>query len=457
MSRPAGTIARIPAAPPRALQGMRDFLPERMILRHWVIGQLRSVFESFGFEPLDTPAVEYAETLMGKYGQEADKLIYRFEDRGGRAVGLRYDLTVPLARVVAMYPELPKPFKRYQMGPVWRAERPQKGRYREFWQCDVDTVGTGSVLADAELPLVVATALGRLGFRQYTIRINNRKVLSALAETLGVEGEATLALFRSLDKLDKIGVGGVKAELSERGLSEEVSGRLFDFVATTGSNDDVLRGLRAHLGAHPRAAEGIAELEQIAAALSASGVPETSYRFDLSMIRGLDYYTGPIFETVVEEPKIGSLSGGGRYDGLIGLLSGRDVPATGTTVGLERIIDVIDDLGMAPTSLRRTVTEVLVTVFGPDTLPASLGLARDLRGAGLRAELALTGDRLGNQLKYASRRGIPFAAIVGPDEQAAGQVLVKNLGSGEQRSLARAAVAEELRRELANAASGPDG
>jgi histidyl-tRNA synthetase len=438
MSTPAGTIAKRPASAPRALQGMRDFLPERMILRHWVIGQLRTVFESFGFEPLDTPAVEYAETLMGKYGEEADKLIYRFEDRGGRPVGLRYDLTVPLARVVASYPELPKPFKRYQMGPAWRAERPQKGRYREFWQCDVDTVGTTSVLADAELPMVVATALSRLGFRQYTIRINNRKVLSALAETLGVTGEATLALFRSLDKLDKIGVAGVTAELTERGLSAEVSRRLFDFVETTGSNEDVLRGLRQRLGGHPRAAEGIDELEQIAGALSASGISESSYRFDLSMIRGLDYYTGPIFETTVEEPKIGSLSGGGRYDGLIGLLSGRDVPATGTTVGLERIIDVIDELGMAPASLRRTVTEVLVTVFGPDTLPASLGLASDLRGAGLRAELALTGDRLGNQLKYASRRGIPFAAILGPDEVAAGEVVLKDLASAEQVKLPRA-------------------
>src|SRR5262249_28219843 len=234
MSSPAPTAARS-SPQPRALQGMRDFLPERMILRHWVVGQLRAVFESFGFEPLDTPAVEYAETLMGKYGEEADRLIYRFEDRGGRAVGLRYDLTVPLARVVAMYPELPKPFKRYQMGPVWRAERPQKGRYREFWQCDVDTVGTTSTLADAELPTVVATALGGLGFRQYTIRINNRKVLTALAETLGVEGEATLALFRSLDKLDKIGPEGVRAELAERGLPEEVARRLFDFVETTGS------------------------------------------------------------------------------------------------------------------------------------------------------------------------------------------------------------------------------
>jgi histidyl-tRNA synthetase len=434
---------------------MRDFLPERMILRGWVIDQLRTVFESFGFEPLDTPAVEYAETLMGKYGEEADRLIYRFEDRGGRAVGLRYDLTVPLARVVALYPELPKPFKRYQMGPVWRAERPQKGRYREFWQCDVDTVGTTSILADAELPLVVATALGRLGFRQYTIRINNRKVLTALAETLGVEGEATLALFRSLDKLDKIGPEGVRAELAERGLPEDVARRLFDFVETSGSNDELLAGLRARLGDHPRAAEGIDELAQIAAALEASGVPAERYRFDLSMIRGLDYYTGPIFETVVEEPKIGSLSGGGRYDGLIGLLSGRSVPATGTTVGLERIIDVIDELGMAPTTLRRTVTEVLVTVFGPDTPPTSLGLASELRDAGLRAELALTGDRLGNQLKYASRRGIPFAAIVGPDEQAGGQVLIKALDSGEQQSLPRAAVADELRRRLA-AAGAPD-
>src|SRR5262245_1412847 len=195
MATPAGTIPTKPAAPPRALQGMRDFLPERMILRNWVIGQLRDVFERFGFEPLDTPAVEYAETLKGKYGEDADKLIYTFEDRGGRPVGLRYDLTVPLARIVASYSELPRPFKRYQIAPVWRAERPQKGRYREFWQCDVDTAGTSSPLADAECPIVVTTALRRLGFERYTVRINNRKILSALAATLGVEGDAALALF----------------------------------------------------------------------------------------------------------------------------------------------------------------------------------------------------------------------------------------------------------------------
>src|SRR5438552_9484308 len=199
MSTPAATIAKKPASPPRALQGMRDFLPERMILRHWVIGELRSVFESFGFEPLDTPAVEYAETLKGKYGEEADKLIYAFEDRGGRPVGLRYDLTVPLARVVASYPDLPRPFKRYQIAPVWRAERPQKGRYRQFWQCDVDTVGSASPLADAELVAVVATVLDRLGFPEYTIRINSRKLLRAMAEGVGVAEAEVPGVLRSLD------------------------------------------------------------------------------------------------------------------------------------------------------------------------------------------------------------------------------------------------------------------
>jgi histidyl-tRNA synthetase len=433
---------------PRALQGMRDFLPERMILRHWVIGELRSVFESFGFEPLDTPAVEYAETLKGKYGEEADKLIYSFEDRGGRPVGLRYDLTVPFARIVASYPDLPKPFKRYHIAPVWRAERPQKGRYREFWQCDVDTAGVASPLADAECPMVVSAALRRLGFARYTIRINNRKILTALAATLGLEGEAALSLFRSLDKLDKIGVEGVRAELAERGIAADIADRLFAFVETSGTNEQVLRGLRDRLGDDPRAAEGIAELEQIAAALSASGIDESSYRIDLSMIRGLDYYTGPIFETVVEEPKIGSISGGGRYDNLIGLLSGHDVPATGVSIGFERIMDVIEELGLQPAGLARTVTEVLVTVFSQDTLPTSLALARELRDGGVRTEIALTGDKLPNQLRYASRRSIPLVAIVGPDEQAAGTVVLKDMTGGAQATIPRADVVAETRRRL---------
>jgi histidyl-tRNA synthetase len=296
--------------------------------------------------------------------------------------------------------------------------------------------------------MVVATALRRHGFERYTIRINNRKILTALAATLGVEGEAALALFLSLDKPDKTGPAGVRGELAERGIAGAVADRLFEFVETSGSNEQVLAGLRTRLGADPRAAEGIDELEQIAAALAASGIDEASYRIDLSMIRGLDYYTGPIFETVVDEPKIGSISGGGRYDGLIGMLSGRDVPATGVSIGFERIMDVIEELGLGPAELKTTVTEVLVTIFDRESLATSLGLARQLRDAGLRTEIALTGDRLGGQLKYASRRRIPFAAIVGPDEAARGEVLLKELASGEQASLPRADLAAELRRRL---------
>lgn len=433
-----------PAAPPRVIQGMRDFLPERMILRHWVFAQLRSTFESFGFEPLDTPAVEYAETLKGKYGQEADKLIYAFEDRGGRPVGLRYDLTVPLARVVATYQELPRPFKRYQVAPVWRAERPQKGRYREFWQCDVDTVGTTSPLADAEILMVVSSALDTLGFSRYTIRINNRKVLTALANRLGLSGEPALALFRSLDKLDKIGADGVRRELAERRLSQDVADRVFALVDTTGTNEHVLAGLRESLGGDHLAAEGIAELVAVSEALAASGVAEESYRIDLSMIRGLDYYTGPIYEVVVEEPKIGSISGGGRYDRLIGMFARQDVPATGGSLGLERIIDVIEELGMQPAGLASAVTEVLVTVFDQASLGASLRLAADLRAAGLRTEIALTGDRLPSQLRYAARRNIPAVAILGPDEIARRQVVVKDMASGEQSTLAAGEMAARL-------------
>lgn len=422
---------------------MRDFLPERMILRNWVAHQLRTAFESFGFEPLDTPAVEYADTLKGKYGEEADKLIYAFQDRGGREVGLRYDLTVPFARVVASNPELPRPFKRYQLAPVWRAERPQKGRYREFWQCDVDIAGTTSPLADAECLMVVAAAFERLAFKRYTIKINDRRLLTALAASLGVDGEAALGLFRSLDKLDKIGEAGVRDELATRGIAAPIADELFHFMAL-GGDLGRMESYFATRGTNATAAAGIAALRTIDEALQASGVGRDSYAFDPSMVRGLDYYTGPIFETSVEEPRIGSLSGGGRYDTLIGMLSGRDVPATGVALGFERILDVIEELGLQPGGLTRTVTEVLVTIFSQETLGESLALARDFRASGLRAELALTGDRLPNQLRYASRRGIPLVAIVGPDELVAGEVVLRDMASGEQTRLPRASAADEL-------------
>jgi histidyl-tRNA synthetase len=286
-------------ATPQVLKGMRDFLPSRMILRHYVIDQLRRVFERFGFEPLQTPTVEYAETLEGKYGEEADKLIYKFEDRGGRKVGLRYDLTVPLARVVSMYPELVKPFKRYQIAPAWRAERPQKGRYREFYQCDVDIVGSPSALADAEVVSVGYQALRQLGFNHFEILINDRKILQGIATKARIPDNLAPAVWRAVDKWDKIGPEGVRSELATTGLSKETIQILFDLLDSGERGERRLESLASNLADVPIGLEGIRELQSLIDYLQLSGVPPEFYRVDLHMVRGLDYYTGPIFEVVV--------------------------------------------------------------------------------------------------------------------------------------------------------------
>lgn len=431
---------------PRLPRGMRDILPEKMILRDYVMNTIRAVFEQFGFEPLHTPAVELAETLMGKYGPDAERLIYDVRQRQGREeLALRYDLSVPLSRVVAMNPDLPLPFKRYQIAPVWRAERPQKGRYREFYQCDADIVGSASMLADAEIIAVIYTVLERLGFRRYTTRINNRKVLTGIGIYAGVQGEALGQLYRSIDKLDRIGMDGVRRELSEAGIGEDVIARMMDLLQVRGAGATAIAEMSQCLGEIESAAEGLAELRDLVSYLGAMGVPESAYQIDFSMVRGLDYYTGPIYETVVEEPKIGSITGGGRYDHLIEVFSEKGYPATGTTIGIERIIDVMDELQMFPQSLRRTLVEVLVLQFDPTLLAQTLQLARDLREEGLRVEVYFEPDSVKKQLRYAGRKGIPFAAILGPDEVAQGQVTVKNLDLGEQRTVPRAEAARLIR------------
>lgn len=431
---------------PRLPRGMRDILPEKMILRDYVMNTIRAVFEQFGFEPLHTPAVELAETLMGKYGPDAERLIYDVRQRQGREeLALRYDLSVPLSRVVAMNPDLLLPFKRYQIAPVWRAERPQKGRYREFYQCDADIVGSASMLADAEIIAVIYTVLERLGFRRYTTRINNRKVLSGIGIYAGVEGEALGQLYRSIDKLDRIGMDGVRKELRDAGIAEGVIARMVDLLQIRGAASTIIPEMTQRLAGIPIAEEGLAELRDLILYLDAMGVPEGAYQIDFAMVRGLDYYTGPIYETVVEEPKIGSITGGGRYDRLIELFSEKGYPATGTTIGIERIIDVMDELQMFPQSLRRTLVEVLVLQFDPTLLAQMLQLARDLREEGLRVEVYFEPDSVKKQLRYASRKGIPFAAILGPDEVAQGQVTVKNLDLGEQRTVPRTEAARVIR------------
>lgn len=437
-----------PFIKPRVPRGMRDILPEQMLRRHYVINTVQAVFEEFGFEPLQTPALELSEVLMGKYGPDAEKLIYQAGHSGGKEdISLRYDLSVPLCRVVAMHPQLPKPFKRYQIDPVWRAERPQKGRYRQFYQCDADTVGSESMLADAENVSLIYQVLSRLGFKQFEIHINDRKLITGIGQFAGVPAEQLGGLYRAIDKLDKIGVDGVKAALRQNEIPEPVIAKLLALLQIEGDAESVLSELGEQLG-ESAAQEGIAELTELIGYLTMLGVPEECYRVNAAMVRGLEYYTGPIYETVVEEPKIGSITGGGRYDELIGSFSKQSYPATGTSFGIERIIDVMEEFAMFPPSVGKTVTDVLVSVFDDELMPESLKLATVLRQNGVRTEVYFRPARLSAQIKYADNRGIPYVAILGSDEVEAGTVAIRNLASREQQNVARDAVAGWIQDEL---------
>ena len=423
---------------PRVPRGMRDILPEQMIRRQYVIDVIRDVFEEFGFEPLQTPALELSEVLTGKYGPDAEKLIYQAGHVGGKEdISLRYDLSVPLCRVVAMHPQLPKPFKRYQIDPVWRAERPQKGRYRQFFQCDADTVGTESMLADAENVNLIYQVLTRLGFEQFEININDRKLITGIGQFTGVPDEQLGGLYRSIDKLDKIGLAGVRDELAENQIPEPAIEKLLALLQIEGDSETVLNALSEQLGDSEVAKEGIAELEELNGYLTTLGVPDEFYRVNVSMVRGLEYYTGPIYETVVEEPKIGSITGGGRYDELIGSFSKQGYPATGTSFGIERIIDVMEEFDMFPAAVGKTVTQVLVTVFDAELAQESLKLATLLRQDGIRTEVYCHPTRLSAQIKYADTKGIPYAVILGSDELEAGKVAIRNLASREQQIVPR--------------------
>ena len=437
-----------PFIKPRVPRGMRDILPEQMLRRHYVINTVQAVFEEFGFEPLQTPALELSEVLMGKYGPDAEKLIYQAGHSGGKEnISLRYDLSVPLCRVVAMHPQLPKPFKRYQIDPVWRAERPQKGRYRQFYQCDADTVGSESMLADAENVGLIYQVLSRLGFKQFEIHINDRKLITGIGQFAGVPAEQLGGLYRAIDKLDKIGVDGVKAALRQNEIPEPVIAKLLALLQIEGDAESVLSELGEQLG-ESAAQEGIAELTELIGYLTMLGVPEECYRVNAAMVRGLEYYTGPIYETVVEEPKIGSITGGGRYDELIGSFSKQSYPATGTSFGIERIIDVMEEFAMFPPSVGKTVTDVLVSVFDDELMPESLKLATVLRQNGVRTEVYFRPARLSAQIKYADNRGIPYVAILGSDEVEAGTVAIRNLATREQQNVARDAVAGWIQDEL---------
>jgi histidyl-tRNA synthetase len=439
-----------PKIEPRLPKGMRDFLPAQMIKREYVFNIVREVFHLYGFEPLQTPVLELTETLMGKYGEDADKLIFNARHSEGKEeLSLRYDLTVPLARVVGQYAnDISLPFKRYQLSPVWRAERPQRGRYREFYQCDADIVGVPQMVADAEIVSLIVTVLKRLGFPQFVVKINSRKLLTAIGQYAGLEGEALANLYRSIDKFDKIGADGVREELLKRWIEPVVVDKIMHLITQKLPGTQPLDFLDDTMGQFEAAQAGIRELRELAAGLEQMHVPAGSYEFDFTMVRGLGYYTGPIFETIITEPNLGSVTGGGRYDDLVGLFRGETLPTTGTSLGIERIIDVMDVLNLYPPEIGGTVVEVLVTVFGDDTRAQSNALAAELRAGGVRTELYMQDKGIGKQIGYADKKGIPVVALLGADEIAQGVVKFKRLRDGEEVTIAGAAAALAAKRLL---------
>ena len=433
---------------PRTPKGFRDFLPETMLRRNYVIDAITDVFQRFGFEPLDTPILELRETLFGKYGEDAEQLI--FSAQHGRSskdpLAMRYDLTVPLARVVAQYEsELTFPFKRYHIAPVFRGERPQRGRYREFYQCDADIVGVAGVAADAEVVTMMHRILDQLGFPQFTIKINHRKLLSAIGEFSGVPDAQLPDLYRSVDKFDKIGVDGVRQELIEREIQPDAVSRMMDLLQAYEPGSGNLNRIEDAIGDGDN---GLDDLRDLASLLSDSDIPAKNYDFDFTMVRGLGYYTGPIFETVISQPNLGSVTGGGRYDELVGMFRKQSLPTTGTSFGIERIIDLMNELDLYPANLGGTLVQVLVTVFDRETRKISIKIANQLRDAGINTELYFEPRKLGRQINYADKKGIPIVAIAGPDEIDAGAVKLRRLADGEERTVALALVADSATKML---------
>jgi histidyl-tRNA synthetase len=462
----------MPSVKTQPARGMRDFLPADVRKREYVIGVIKQVYERYGFEPLETPAVENIETLLGKYGDEGNQLIFKILKRGehektGEAdLALRYDLTVPLARVVAQYQsELPKFFKRYQIQPVWRADRPARGRFREFYQCDVDVLGSRSMVVEAEICAAASDVLTTLGFNDFTIRLNHRLVLTGLLEQAGVARDKHADALIALDKMDKAGAEGVARELNQRGIIDESAVKLMRFFeglagaeraanlvdlngaeTRTAFNADVLGRLVEFIGPHEIGASGIDDLRQILEYCRANGVA-TRIKLDPTLARGLAYYTGTIIEINVKD-LAGSLGGGGRYDNLVGMFAGKDVPACGFSLGLERIIVVMAEREMFPVELVSTSADVMVSVWNSESVVDSITLANQLRRAGLRVDLYPEADKVGKQFKYASEHGIAFVTVVGDEERARGEVAIKDMRTGEQRSVKREGVAKAIRAAL---------
>ncbi len=429
---------------PRTLKGFRDFLPAAMIPRERLIDTAKGVYRSFGFSPIDTPALEYTEVLLGKGGAESDKQMYRFTDHGGRDVGMRFDLTVPFARFAAQHiGALGTPFKRYHVGPVWRGENTQRGRYREFIQCDFDTIGTTSEASDVEAALVIHELFCAIGFERFTIRINDRRLLTGLLESIDLVGQQATVL-RILDKLDKAGAEAVAAELKDgAGLTESQVSAVLEFAQLEGAPAELLTAIEPLVAGSEVGAAGHRGLAGLFEAAAAAGIPADRIRLDPSIARGLDYYTGAIFETFLDDlPGIGSCCSGGRYDDLATVYTKQHLPGVGASLGVDRLLAAMEELGMI--EAQTAPCRVFMPMLESDRLGDYLAFAQELRAAGLGVELYPEPRKLGAQLKYADRRGFAFAVIAGSTEFEAGTCQIKDLRAKEGLEVPRGEVIARL-------------
>ncbi|MBQ7382290.1 MAG: histidine--tRNA ligase [Paludibacteraceae bacterium] len=423
------------AQKPSIPKGTRDFGQLEMARRNYIFDTIKSVFSLYGFQQIETPAMENLSTLMGKYGEEGDKLLFRIQNSGEKAAlapekGLRYDLTVPFARYVVQHrEEISFPFKRFQIQPVWRADRPQKGRYREFYQCDVDVIGSDSLIGELELIQIVEEVYRRLGIN-VCLHINNRKILAGIAEVIGAP-DKIIDITVAIDKLDKIGIDAVNAELKERGLSDDQVAKLQPILNLSGTTLEKLTALKTILATSEIGLKGVKEMEIVFDELSIVNC-QLSIELDLCLARGLNYYTGAIFEVKALDAQIGSITGGGRYDNLTGIFGLPNVSGVGISFGADRIYDVLTELDLFPKALQST-TQVLFAAFGEAELAYALKWAKELRQAGKAVEVYPEPAKMKKQMSYADAKQIPFVAIVGGDEMAQNKVMLKNMTTGEQK------------------------
>ena len=419
---------------PRTLSGFMELLPDKQIQMERIMGVLKDTYSRYGFAPLDTPAIEDAQILLAKGGGETEKQIYRFQ-KGDSDLALRFDLTVPLAKYVALhYNDLAFPFRRYQISKVYRGERAQRGRFREFYQADIDIIGDGKldILNEAEIPAIIYQVFTRLGLRRFQIRVNNRKILNGFYDMLGLS-EKSGDIMRTVDKLDKIGKEKVGEILREDcGLTQEETEQILDFMAISGTNEQVLSALSGYRGRNEMFDQGLTELEAVTRNLAAFGVPQENFGVDLTIARGLDYYTGTVYETtLLDHPEIGSVCSGGRYDNLAGYYIDKALPGVGISIGLTRLFYVLDEQGLLNDKLPTAPADALVLPMTADPAPA-IALAQSLREEGLRVQLYGEQKKFKQKMTYADKLGVPFVVLLGEDEIAQGKCSVKNMTTGEQ-------------------------